>query len=90
MDEPLRVALGLPAQPAWFVRLVRRGLRARGTPAAPRAAAPRAATSTAPSTYPRGHRLSDLGPLSMLDALNAHPSTARPTATLPTARSTHA
>ena len=30
MDQPLRVALGMPEQPAWFVTAVRRGLRCRG------------------------------------------------------------
>lgn len=70
MDEPLRHALGLPAQPAWFASLVRRTLRLRGR--ALRFAAPREAPYLhRASTYPAGHRLSDLGPLSMLDALNA-------------------
>lgn len=76
MDEPLRLALDLPAQPAWFVTCVRRSLRLRGR--ALRFARPR----TAPyfhraQTYPDGHRLRDLGPLSMLDALNAADTTER-------------
>ena len=70
MDEPLRLALGLPAQPAWFVSLVRRGLRVRGR--ALRFAPPRAEPYLHQAlTYPDGHRLRDLGPLSMLDTLNA-------------------
>ena len=69
MDEPLRLALGLPAQPAWFVGAVRRSLRLRGR--ALRFAPPRTSPYLHRAlTYPAGHRLSDLGPLSMLDALN--------------------
>jgi hypothetical protein len=69
MDEPLREALGLPRQPRWFVRAVRSGLRLRGRLlrfAPPR----RTAYVHRPTTYPHGHRLEDLGPLSMLDELN--------------------
>jgi hypothetical protein len=70
MDEPLREALGLPRQPRWFVRGVRAGLRVRGRLL--RLAPPRRAAYThRPTTYPHGHRLEDLGPLSMLDELNA-------------------
>jgi hypothetical protein len=72
MDEPLREALGLPRQPRWFVGAVRGGLRLRGRLlrfAPPR----RTAYVHRPSTYPHGHRLEDLGPLSMLDHLNAQP-----------------
>ena len=70
MDEPLREALRLPAQPGWFVSLVRRTLRLRGR--ALRFAGPRTSPYLhTPVTYPNGHRLSDLGPFSMLDALNA-------------------
>jgi hypothetical protein len=73
MDEQLRVALGLPAQPAWFGRLVRAGLRTRAVLL--RLAPPRRTPSLhRATTYPHGHRLSDLGPLSMLDALNAPPA----------------
>ncbi|QIK75491.1 oxygenase MpaB family protein [Nocardioides piscis] len=69
MDEQLRHALGLPAQPAWLVRGVRRGLRLRAL--ALRFAPPR----TTPyrhraTTYPGGHVLTQLGPLSMLEELN--------------------
>lgn len=75
MDEPLRIALGMPRQPAWFVRAVRAGLRARGRVLRlfpPR----RTAYHHRPSTYPMGYRLGDLGPASMLDELN-DPSTDR-------------
>jgi hypothetical protein len=69
MDEPLRVALGMPKQPAWFVRAVRGGLRLRGR--ALRFFPPRrTAYHHKPSTYPMGHRLGDLGPASMLEDLN--------------------
>jgi hypothetical protein len=83
MDEPLRVVLGLPAQPPWLVGTVRGALRlrARLLRLAPPRREPHLHRAT---TYPGGHRLADLGPLSMLDALNAGP-TARPTP-----RSTHA
>lgn len=81
MDEPLRVALGLPAQPRWFVSGVRRALGVRRFVL--RFAAPRDVPYLhRPTTYPGGHRLADLGPLSMLDALNEGPAT--------TPRSTHA
>ena len=69
MDEPLRVALGMPEQPAWFVATVRRGLRARAR--ALRFAPPRpTAYHHRPTTYPHGYSLRDIGPLSMLDELN--------------------
>ena len=69
MDEPLRVALGMPKQPDWFVRAVRGGLRLRARVLRffpPR----RTAYHHKPSTYPMGYRLGDLGPASMLDDLN--------------------
>ena len=70
MDEPLREALGLPRQPAWLGRLVRRALRLRAF--ALRFAPPRpAAKPYAASTYPDGYTLADLGPRSMLAHLNA-------------------
>jgi hypothetical protein len=73
MDEPLRVALGMPAQPAWFVAAVRRGLRTRARLL--RLAPPRrTAYHHRPSTYPGGYRLTDIGPLSMLDDLNQRSS----------------
>jgi hypothetical protein len=69
MDEPLRQALGLPRQPAWLVAGVRRGLRLRGRLL--RLAPPRRTPYRhRPTTYPHGHRLGDLGPASMLDALD--------------------
>ena len=69
MDEPLRVALGMPQQPGWFVRAVRGGLRLRAR--ALRLFPPRrTAYHHKPSTYPMGYRLGDLGPASMLDDLN--------------------
>jgi hypothetical protein len=73
MDEPLREALGMPRQPRWFVRAVRAGLRLRGRLL--RLAPPRrTAYVHRPTTYPHGYRLEDLGPLAMLDHLNAHSS----------------
>ncbi len=69
MDEALRHALGQPAQPAWFVRAVRGGLRLRGRLlrwAPPR----RTPYRHRPTTYPDGYRLEDIGPTSMLAALN--------------------
>jgi hypothetical protein len=70
MDEPLRVALGMPAQPAWFVGAVRRGLRARARLL--RLAPPRrTAYHHRPSTYPHGYSLQDIGPTSMLADLNS-------------------
>jgi ER-bound oxygenase mpaB/B'/Rubber oxygenase, catalytic domain len=70
MDEPLRVALGMPRQPGWFVSAVRRGLRARARLlrfAPPR----RTAYHHRPTSYPHGYSLRDIGPVSMLDELNA-------------------
>lgn len=70
MDAPLREALLLPAQPRWLVSLVRRSLRARALLL--RFAGPRNTPYLHRAvTYPDGHRLSDLGPMSMLAALNA-------------------
>ena len=69
MDERLRVALGMPEQPAWFVSAVRRGLRARALLL--RLAPPRrTAHHHRPTTYPHGYSLRDIGPVSMLDDLN--------------------
>jgi hypothetical protein len=69
MDEPLRVALGMPAQPAWFAAAVRRGLRARAVLL--RLAPPRrTAYHHRPTTYPHGYTLRDIGPVSMLEELN--------------------
>ncbi len=72
MDDPLRTALGLPAQPAWLTRFARRGLQARGFLL--RFAPPRSEESRhRAATYPGGYQLHDLGPLSMLDRLNSSP-----------------
>jgi hypothetical protein len=69
MDEPLREALGLPRQPRWFVRAVHTGLRLRGSVL--RFAPPRRTPYRhRPTTYPGGYRLTDLGPIAMLDDLN--------------------
>jgi hypothetical protein len=69
MDEPLRLALGMEAQPRWLVRGVDLGLRLRGRLL--RFAAPRRAPyeRTHP-TYPQGYELSQIGPTKMLDELN--------------------
>ncbi len=77
MDEPLRVALGMPEQPAWFVSAVRRGLRARARLL--RLAPPRrTAYHHRPTTYPHGYSLRDIGPLSMLNDLNQRVSGSAP------------
>ena len=71
MDDELRDALGMPAQPAWFVRAVRRGLKARALLlrfAPPR----RTAYHLQTTTYPHGWTLQDWGPASMLETLNRH------------------
>ncbi|MGY2873741.1 hypothetical protein ACVW00_000931 [Marmoricola sp. URHA0025 HA25] len=63
-DEPLRVALGLPRQPAWLVRTVDGLVRLRGRVI--RFLPPRAADNPyrhdASRTYPFGYSLADLGP----------------------------
>jgi hypothetical protein len=74
MDEPLRVALGLPRQPAWLGRVLRRGLRVRAL-ALRWLATPRGTPYLHdPTTYPSGHTLAHIGPASMLDELNRHPA----------------
>jgi hypothetical protein len=64
LDEPLRVALGLPAQPGWLVRFVDGMVRLRGRVL--RHLPPRAADDPyrhdASRTYPFGYTLSALGP----------------------------
>jgi hypothetical protein len=64
LDEPLRVALGLPAQPAWLVRGVDLLVRLRGRVI--RFLPPRAADNPyrhdPRRTYPFGYSLADLGP----------------------------
>ncbi len=74
MDDALREALGVPAQPAWFVTAVQAGLRLRArllVLSPPR----RAAYHHRPSTYPQGYTLGDLGPASMVDELNTRDDT---------------
>lgn len=70
-DEPLRVALGMPKQPAWLSSVVRRGLRIRGRLLRHLAPPRREPYLHQPTTYPGGHSLAMLGPAYMLDKLNA-------------------
>jgi hypothetical protein len=69
LDEPLRVALDLPAQPAWLVRALDLGLRVRARVI--RSLPPRAANAPyrhdARRTYPFGYTLADLGPRDVSD-----------------------
>lgn len=64
LDDPLRVALGLPRQPTWLVRAVDGLVRLRGRVL--RFLPPRAADNPyrhdASRTYPFGYSLADLGP----------------------------
>jgi hypothetical protein len=64
LDEPLRVALGLPAQPTWLVRGVDLLVRLRGRVI--RFLPPRASDNPyrhdPRRTYPFGYSLADLGP----------------------------
>jgi hypothetical protein len=71
MDEPLRTALGLRAQPAWFAAAVRRGLRLRARYLRHLARPRRTPYRHRPTTYPHGYLLRDLGPESMLAALDS-------------------
>jgi hypothetical protein len=71
MDEPLRGALGLEPVPGWYVAGVRRGLRLRARVLRHLASPRRTPFHHQPLTYPGGYSLSDLGPASMLDDLNA-------------------
>ena len=69
MDEPLRNALGMEAQPGWLVRAVDLGLRLRGR--ALRFFPPRRTPyERKHPTYPHGYELSQVGPARMLDELN--------------------
>lgn len=69
LDEPLRVALDLPAQPLWLVRALDLGLRARARVI--RLLPPRAVNAPyrhdARRTYPFGYTLADLGPRDVSD-----------------------
>ena len=70
MDEPLREALGMEAQPRWLVRGVDLGLRLRGRVLRyfpPR----RTPYERLHPTYPNGYQLPRIGPAKMLDELNA-------------------
>jgi hypothetical protein len=70
MDQPLREALGLEAQPRWLVHLVDLGLRLRGRLL--RFCPPRRAPyQRKHPTYPNGYQMSQIGPAKMLDELNA-------------------
>jgi hypothetical protein len=64
LDDPLRVALGLPRQPAWLCRSLDLALRLRGRLI--RFLPPRAADKPyrhdAGRTYPFGYSIADLGP----------------------------
>jgi hypothetical protein len=64
LDEPLRIALGLPRQPAWLTRALDLALRARAQVL--RLMPPRRADDPyrhdASRTYPFGYTLADLGP----------------------------
>ena len=64
LDEPLRVALGLPRQPAWLVRAVDAGVRLRGRlmRVLPPRAVDRPYRHDPRRTYPFGYSLADLGP----------------------------
>jgi len=71
MDEPLRDALGMPRQPAWFVATLRGSLKLRAHLMRHLAAPRRTPYRHRPTTYPHGFTLADLGPTSMLEELNA-------------------
>jgi hypothetical protein len=69
LDEPLRVARGLPRQPAWLSRGLDLALRLRARVL--RFLPPRAADDPyrhdASRTYPFGYSLADLGPREQSD-----------------------
>lgn len=79
LDEPLRVALGLPRQPAWFTRSIDLALRLRARVI--RFLPPRAADDPyrhdASRTYPFGYSLADLGPREHSDERHRGAPTAR-------------
>lgn len=76
LDEPLRVALGLPKQPAWLSSLLDRGLRlrARAIRFLPPRGPDRPYTHDASRTYPFGYSLADLGPTDHSPELHANAS----------------
>ncbi|WP_372736465.1 oxygenase MpaB family protein [Nocardioides sp.] len=79
MDEPLREALGMEAQPRWLKTAVHLGLRARALTLRHLAAPRRAPFERTHPTYPNGYQLNQIGPAKMLDELN------KPTITPPPA-----
>ena len=74
MDEPLREALGMPRQPAWFVATLRRSLKLRARYLRHLAAPRQTPHRHRPTTYLHGFTLAVLGPASMFDELTAGPS----------------
>jgi ER-bound oxygenase mpaB/B'/Rubber oxygenase, catalytic domain len=73
MDDALREALGMEAQPGWLVRAVDLGLRLRGRVL--RLLPPRRTPyDRKHPTYPHGYDLSQIGPATMLDKLNTKES----------------
>ncbi len=70
MDEPLREALAMPRQPAWFVAALKRSLKVRGWALRTFASPRKHPSRHRPTTYPHGYTLADIGPASMLEALN--------------------
>jgi hypothetical protein len=76
MDEPLREALGMPRQPAWFVAALKRSLKLRGWALRTFATPRKQPSRHHPTTYPHGYTLADIGPASMLDELNDSRSSA--------------
>jgi hypothetical protein len=70
MDEPLREALGMPAQPRWLVVAVDLGLRARAKVLRYLAKPRMTPYERVHPTYPQGYRLDQIGPSKMLDELN--------------------
>lgn len=70
MDEPLRVALGMPKQPRAMVVAVDLGLRLRAQVLRFLAGPRLAPYERAHPTYPNGFRLDQIGPSKMLDELN--------------------
>ncbi|MGO4257881.1 oxygenase MpaB family protein [Marmoricola sp. RAF53] len=74
LDEPLRVALGLPRQPRWLTAAMDGLLRLRGR--LMRHLPPRRADDgyahDASRTYPFGYKIADLGPLTHSTEVHAH------------------
>ena len=70
MDQALREALGMPAQPRWLVAAVELGLRSRATAIRFLATPRQAAYERTHPTYPNGYELTQIGPHKLLDELN--------------------